>query len=105
VSEHDADAVINTVLGAISRALVQGDRIELRGFGAFSVRNRDAREARNPRTGEPVHVAAKKAVYFRGGRPLHRVLNGDPEALAALRDRREAQDRRRDERSGQLRLF
>jgi integration host factor subunit beta len=91
VSERDAGAVVSTVLETIVQALARGERIELRGFGAFSVRHRDAREARNPRTGEAVQVTAKKKVHFKPGRQLHQVLNGDPEALAVLRDQREAQ--------------
>jgi integration host factor subunit beta len=105
VSEREAGAVVGTVLDTISRTLAQGGRIELRGFGVFSVRQRDAREARNPRTGETVQVTAKKTVHFKPGRQLHHVLNGDPEALAVLRDQREEQCRRRDERRGQLRLL
>ena len=105
VSVRDAGAVVSAVLEAISKALVRGERIELRGFGAFSVRQQDAREARNPRTGEAVQVTAKKVVHFKPGRQLHKLLNGDPEALAVLRDQREAQCRRRDERCGQLRLL
>jgi len=105
VSERDAAAVVSTVLETLVQALVRGERIELRGFGAFSGRQRDARLARNPRTGEAVQVTAKKAVRFKAGRQLHKVLNGDPEALAVLRDQREEQCRRRDERLGQLRLL
>lgn len=105
VSEHDAGAVVSTVLKTIGEALAQGDRIELRGFGAFSVRQREAREARNPRTGEAVQVPAKMSVHFKAGRQLHKILNGDPDTLAVLRDRREEQCRRRDERRGQLRLL
>ncbi|MDH3663749.1 MAG: integration host factor subunit beta [Alphaproteobacteria bacterium] len=105
VSERNASAVIGTVLETIVQALARGERIELRGFGAFSVRHQDAREARNPRTGEAVQVTAKKKVHFKPGRQLHQVLNGNPEALAVLRDQREAQRRRRDERHGQLRLL
>lgn len=105
VSERDASAVVSTVLGTIAQALAQEVRIELRGFGVFSVRQRDAREARNPRTGQAVQVTARKTVHFKSGRQLHQVLNGDPEALAVLRDRREEQCRRRDERRGQLRLL
>ena len=105
VSERDAGAVVSTVLKTIGEALAQGDRVELRGFGAFSTRQRDARQARNPRTGEAVQVTARKSVHFKVGRQLHRILNGDPDALAILRDRQEEQCRRRDERRGQLRLI
>ena len=105
VSERDAGAVVGTVLETIGKALARGGRIELRGFGVFSVRQRDARKARNPRTGEAVEVAAKKTLHFRIGRQLHGLLNGDSVVLAAMRERREDQDRRRDVRSGQLRLF
>jgi integration host factor subunit beta len=105
VSERDAGVVVGTVFETIGQALARDERIELRGFGAFSVRKRDARQARNPRTGEAVQVTAKKTVHFKPGRQLRKVLNGDPEALAVLRDRREEQCRRRDERRGQLRLL
>ena len=105
VSERDIGVVVGTVFATIGQTLARDERIELRGFGAFSVRKRDARQARNPRTGEAVQVTAKKTVHFKVGRQLYKILNGDPEALAVLRDRREERCRRRDERRGKLRLL
>ena len=105
ITQRDAETTLKAVLDAISRALEEGDRIELRGFGGFSVRRREAREARNPRTGATVHVAEKRVLHFKAGAPLLKALNGDPEALGSIQIRRERQCRRRDERSGQLRLL
>ncbi len=105
ISEKDAAAVLSTVLDAVGQALCRGDRVELRDFGAFSARQHQAREGRNPRTGEPVSVPAKKSVHFKGGRQLLRALNGDEQALVALRKKQEEQRRQRDEKNGQLSLF
>lgn len=105
ITTDAAEQSLNAVLEAICHALQQGDRVELRGFGGFSVRLREARLARNPRTGEMVPVPEKHVLHFKAGLPLQRALNGDPETLAGLQARREQQCRRRDERSGQLRLF
>ena len=105
ISEQDAAAVLNTVLDAVAQALCRDDRVELRDFGAFSARQHQAREARNPKTGELVSVPAKKSVHFKGGRQLLRALNGDEKSLAALRKRQDVQRRRRDEKGGQLSLF
>lgn len=105
VSQRDAHAVLSTVLEAMSQALARDDRVELRDFGSFSARQHHAREGRNPRTGEPVSVPAKKSVHFKAGKQLLRVLNGNEEALAAFREKQDGQRRRRDEKSGQLSLF
>ena len=70
------------ILDEIAAALARGDRGELRGFGAFSVRHRDSRKGRNPRTGEPVEVPAKSVPFFKAGKELRARVNGgeDPEA-------------------------
>ncbi len=73
----DVEAVVDAALGAIVDQLVSGGRVELRGFGAFSVRNRTTREARNPRTGESVTVPAKGIVHFKAGKELRDRLNTD----------------------------
>ena len=69
-------------LRKLEAALARGDRVELRGFGAFSVRQRDSRKGRNPRTGEPVEVPAKSVPFFKAGKELRARVNGgeDPEA-------------------------
>lgn len=105
ITERDAETALSALLDAISNALEQGDRIELRDFGCLSIRKREARMARNPRTGETVHVAEKHVLHFKSGRQLLKALNGDPKALAAFQEKREQQGRRRDERNGQVSLF
>ncbi len=72
---RDVERIVATVFEEISEALARGDRVELRGFGAFSVKRRSARVGRNPRTGETVHVAAKSLPYFKTGKQLRERLN------------------------------
>lgn len=67
---QDVEAMVEVVLDEIVRALEKGDRVELRGFGAFSVRRRAARQGRNPRTGAAVKVAAKNVPFFKPGKEL-----------------------------------
>ena len=71
----DIERVVNVVLEEISGALTRGDRVELRGLGAFSVRERQARTGRNPRTGSSVEVPAKRTPFFKTGRELKERLN------------------------------
>lgn len=70
------ERIVNTVFEEIIDALAKGDRVELRGFGAFSVKSRDARLGRNPRTGEAVQVDNKKVPFFKTGKLLRDRLNG-----------------------------
>jgi integration host factor subunit beta len=79
LAPRDAERVVATVFGEISDALADGDRVELRGFGAFSVKHRDARVGRNPRTGETVQVGVKNAPYFKTGKELRERLNDGAE--------------------------
>lgn len=72
---RDVEKIVETIFEEISEALVRGDRVELRGFGAFSVKHRDARVGRNPRTGEKVHVEAKRLPFFKTGKGLRENLN------------------------------
>jgi integration host factor subunit beta len=67
---------VNTIFEEIIDAMARGDRVELRGFGAFSVKSRDARTGRNPRTGESVEVEAKSVPFFKTGKLLRDRLNG-----------------------------
>ena len=76
LKEREIEQLVNIILKQISTALVSGDRVELRGFGAFSIRTREPRVARNPRTGEKVKVAARKAIYYRAGKELKDYVNG-----------------------------
>ena len=71
------EKIVNTVLTEIMAALKDGGRVELRGFGTFSTKSRDARKGRNPRTGSAVEVDAKRAVAFKYSKDLHKRLNGN----------------------------
>ena len=68
--QRDVERIVNTVFEEIIDALAKGDRVELRGFGAFSVKARDARTGRNPRTGEAVPVDEKAVPFFKAGKEL-----------------------------------
>ena len=74
--QRDVERIVNTVFSEITEALAKGDRVELRGFGAFSVKSRDARMGRNPRTGEPVKVESKAVPFFKTGKLLRDRHNG-----------------------------
>ena len=73
----EVEQIVNVILSEIVAALARGDRVELRGFGAFTVRRRNARIARNPRTGEPVQVEEKYVPFFKTGKELRERLNPD----------------------------
>jgi len=75
--QRDVERIVSTIFDEIAAALGRGDRVELRGFGAFSVKHRDSRTGRNPRTGETVAVVAKAAPYFKTGKQLRELLNKD----------------------------
>ncbi len=75
--QRDVERIVSTIFDEIGAALARGDRVELRGFGAFSVKRRDARTGRNPRTGESVHVDEKAVPYFKTGKQLRELLNTD----------------------------
>ena len=72
---RDVEGIVTTVFEEIVTALAAGRRVELRGFGAFSTRARDARTGRNPRTGTAVAVDAKRVPYFKPGKDLRERLN------------------------------
>lgn len=72
---NDLEKVVNTIFDEITDTLVDGGRVELRGFGAFSVRARAARKGRNPRTGESVSVPAKRVPFFKTGKELRERVN------------------------------
>lgn len=74
--QRDIERVVATIFDEITSALANGERVELRGFGAFSVKRRDARVGRNPRTGETVRVAEKYIPFFKTGKELRERLNG-----------------------------
>ena len=74
--QRDVERIVSTIFDEITGALVRGDRVELRGFGAFSVKKRDGRTGRNPRTGEAVEVDEKHVPFFKTGKLLRDRLNG-----------------------------
>ncbi|MFK7793001.1 MAG: integration host factor subunit beta [Devosiaceae bacterium] len=79
--QRDIENVVAAILDTVSDALARGDRVELRGFGAFSVKQRPARVGRNPRTGEQVQVDAKAVPFFKTGKEMRQRLNpGDEDA-------------------------
>jgi integration host factor subunit beta len=83
--QRDIEKIVNIILDRIVEAMARGDRVELRGFGGFSVRVRDARVGRNPRTGEPVAVARTAFPYFKTGKEMRERLNRKPaEGLASF---------------------
>ena len=74
---EEIEQVVDIFFDEITARLADGDRVELRGFGTFSTRQRDARTGRNPRTGEPVDVPAKRVPYFKPGKEMRERLNSD----------------------------
>lgn len=77
--QRDVEKIVNTIFDEIIEAMARGDRVELRGFGAFSVKKRDARTGRNPRTGDSVDVDEKHVPFFKTGKLLRDRLNGATE--------------------------
>lgn len=80
LTHAEVERVVNVVLGGMTEAMSSGGRVELRGFGAFSVRERPARSGRNPRTGETVEVPAKSVPFFKSGKELRERLNAAGDA-------------------------
>ena len=81
--ERDVEAILNIIFGQIAAALARDDRVELRGFGAFSIKHREARTGRNPATGEVVQVSERRYPNFKTGKSLHDRVNSDPPVRAA----------------------
>ncbi len=75
ISKQEAETGVNLFFETIKDALQRGEEIELRGFGSFRFRTRDARAGRNPRTGEPVQVPPKKVLYFKPSKLLKNMIN------------------------------
>lgn len=74
--QGDVERIVTTIFDEVTTALANGDRVELRGFGAFSIKERGSRIGRNPRSGEVVNVAAKRLPYFKTGKQLREKING-----------------------------
>ncbi len=77
LTKKDAERLVELVFESIIETLNQGEKIELRGFGSFRVRERGARRGRNPKTGDPVNIPAKRVPYFKPGKELKELINED----------------------------
>jgi integration host factor subunit beta len=86
---RDVENILNAILDEVTDALAKGNRVELRGFGAFSVKRRDARLGRNPRTGAHVSVEEKAVPFFKTGKEMRERLNGGPTPSAPVRAKRQ----------------
>jgi len=75
--QRDVEKIVNSIFDEITEALARGDRVELRGFGAFAAKTREARIGRNPRTGETVAIADKRTPSFKTGKELRQRLNSN----------------------------
>ena len=75
LTRNQTEIVVETVFESIKKALMSGEKIEIRGFGNFRLKNRNPRKARNPKTGESVEVPGKKVLYFKVGKALKEALN------------------------------
>ncbi len=75
LTRNQTEIVVDTVFDSIKKALMSGDKIEIRGFGNFRLKTRNPRKARNPKTGESVEVPGKKVLYFKVGKALKETLN------------------------------
>jgi len=82
LTKKHSEIIVDTVFKSIINALHRGDKIELRGFGSFRIRQRESRKGRNPKTGERVDVPAKKVPYFKPGKELKELINKESEAAA-----------------------
>ncbi|HLG16081.1 MAG TPA: HU family DNA-binding protein [Blastocatellia bacterium] len=78
LNKRDAEVIVETVFGSIIGALHRGEKVELRGFGSFRTRERGPRRGRNPKTGEPVDVPAKRVPYFKPGKELKEYFTESP---------------------------
>ena len=83
LTQREVEGVVSAIFDSITDQLAKGGRVELRGFGAFSTRQRDGRVGRNPRTGEAVSVNAKRVPYFKPGKELKELINDDNAAAQA----------------------
>ncbi len=76
LTKKQTEVIINTIFDSVKDALSKGDKIEIRGFGSFKIRSRKEREGRNPKTGSPVSVPAKKVPFFKAGKELKELVDG-----------------------------
>ena len=79
LTKKHSEIIVDTVFKSVINALHRGEKIELRGFGSFRIRQRESRKGRNPKTGEKVDVPAKKVPYFKPGKELKELINREEE--------------------------
>jgi integration host factor subunit beta len=84
LSRKDSEVIVETLFDSIIRALKSGDKLEVRGFGSFRIRERKPRQGRNPKTGEKVSVPEKKVPYFKPSKELKDLINQTPAAPAVM---------------------
>ena len=75
LTKKQTEGIVNILFGCITEALKEGDKVELRGFGSFRTRSRNAREGRNPKTGDAVHIPSKKVPFFKAGKELREIVD------------------------------
>jgi integration host factor subunit beta len=75
LTKKQTEMIVNILFNSIIEALSQGDKVELRGFGSFRTRHRNPREGRNPKTGDAVHIPAKKVPFFKAGKELREMVD------------------------------
>lgn len=85
LTHRDAEYAVKTILDALSEALVRGHRVEIRGFGSFSVNRRSPRIGRNPRSGESVAIPEKRVLHFKPGKALREAVDARTEELLTTR--------------------
>lgn len=76
LNKKESELVVNTIFDSIGTALISGDRVEIRGFGSFSIREREARQARNPKSGNLIDIPSKKTPFFKTGKELRERVDG-----------------------------
>ena len=84
LTRKDSEVIVDTMFESVIKALKTGDKLEVRGFGSFRVRQRNARVGRNPKTGEKVEVPAKRVPYFKPSKELKDLINGDGDVSPAV---------------------
>jgi len=87
ISKKDTEVVVNTIFDSMIEALRKGERIEIRGFGSFQVKIRESREGRNPKTGEPVHISAKRTPFFKVGKELKEMVDRSPSSTSEVAEK------------------
>ncbi len=75
LTKKQTEIIVNILFNSITEALSEGDKVELRGFGSFRIRDRNPREGRNPKTGDTVHIPAKKVPFFKAGKELREMVD------------------------------